>query len=514
MKATQITLLFSSLLFFGCKEIQNDNINTIKNDRFEHVRNLINDKIEKKEIPSLSVAVAEKGKIIWMESFGWADMGNKIKATPNTLYSIASITKPLISTGIMKLYEQGKIDLDENVDRYINPVKLKYYTNDSIKVTCRHLLSHTSGLPLHFNYYYDDDTATIPPIEQVIERYGIIINQPSTRYVYSNLGDGILGYIISKISHTDLESYMKVEVFKPLGMTKTTLNISFKTKQNLAKRYDWKGNLLPFSFSDTPGAGNVNSTINDLIKFGMFHLKDNLMNQKKIISDSTISLMHNQQYPDNLNGRNSYGLGWFIDDKNYKYKILYHAGGMDGVGGMIKLIPSKDIAVVAIMNCYGEFTGQICDSVLTELIPDLKETNLKEIKSDENSHLIVTRKELIGTWEGNIVTLTEKIPIKLTFQSDGDIHVDTKAQFESINLMTNIYSLQHKMLLNEIFWSNGHLVGWYAEKIPEEDYSRCPHTTLLDLEYQSGKLRGTAVALASSNRMYYGLSNYLELEKK
>jgi len=72
----------------------------------------------------------------------------------------------------------------------------------------------------------------------------------------------------------------------------------------------------------------------------------------------------------------------------------------------------------------------------------------------------------------------------------------------------------HKMLLNEIFWENGHIFGWYAERIPDEFFSRCPQTTLLDLEYQSGKLRGTAVALASSKRMYYGISHYLELEKK
>jgi len=514
MKTIFINLLLVSLLLLGCGERKSDNGNIVKNERFEHIRKIINEKIERGEIPSISIAVAEKGKIIWLESFGWADKENQIKASPNTLYSIASLSKPLTATGIMKLYEQGKIDLDENVDMYLNPVRLKYYIKDSIKVTCRHLLSHTSGLPMHFNYYYDDDTATIPPIDQVIKRYGIIINQPSTIYAYANLGYGILGYIITRISQKDLESYMKEEIFAPLGMTKTTLKISSKTKKNLAKRYDFNGNLMPFSFCDTPGAGNINSTVCDLIKFGMFQLKDNLANQKKILSDSSISCMYSKQYPDNTNGRNNYGLGWFINDKDYKYKMIYHAGGMDGVGAMLKLIPSKDIAVISVMNCYGEFIDQLCDSVLTELIPDLKDTNQNENQKDKNSHLIVTREDLLGTWEGNIVTFTEKIPIKLTFQDDGDIHVDTKAQFESINLMTNIYNLQHKMLLNEIFWENGHIFGWYAERIPDEFFSRCPQTTLLDLEYQSGKLRGTAVALASSKRMYYGISHYLELEKK
>lgn len=513
MKKLLILFVFINGIFFSVYS-QSSRIKEIRNDKFEHIRKIINDKIEKGEIPSISIAVAEKGKIIWMESFGWADKENKIKASPNTFYSIGSISKPIIATGIMKLYEQGKINLDENIDTYLNPVKLKYYIKDSIQVTCRHLLSHTSGLPMYFNNYYDDDTTNIPPIVQVIKRYGMIINQPSTRYAYANLGYGILGYIISKISHNDLEGYMNEEIFTPLGMIRTTLNISPKTKKKLAKRYDSEGNLMPFSFCDTPGAGNVNSTVYDLIQFGMFHLKDNLENQKKILSDSTILFMQSKQYPDNTNNRNNCSLGWFLNDKDYKYKMIYHAGGMDGAGAMIKLIPSKDITVAAIMNCFGEFTNNICDSVLAELISDLKEINRK----DENSQLGVTRKDLIGTWEGNILTYMEKIPIKLIFQEDGDIHVYTKVQFESKNLMelmrkTN-NGFQHKMLLNEIFLINGHLRGWYVERIPGEDLSRCPHTTLLDLEYQSGKLRGTAAALASSKRMYYGISHYLELEKK
>ena len=146
----------------------------IENERFVTIHKLIIDKIENGEIPSASVAVAEKGKIIRMGSFGWADKENKIKAMPGTLYSIASVSKPFTANGVMRLYELGKIDLDENVDTYLKPIKLKYYCSDSIKVTCRHLPGHTSGLPMHFNYYYDDDTTAIPSVEQEIAKYGMI----------------------------------------------------------------------------------------------------------------------------------------------------------------------------------------------------------------------------------------------------------------------------------------------------------------------------------------------------
>jgi hypothetical protein len=307
---------------------------------------------------------------------------------------------------------------------------------------------------------------------------------------------------------------MTEEIFYPLGMTQTTLNISLQTKRNLAKRYDSEGNLLPFSFCDTPGAGNVSSTVNDLIHFGMFHLNGKSENHEPVLNKNTIQLMQQKQYPDNSNDRNNYGLGWFINDKDYKYKMIYHAGGMDGVGAMLKLIPSKNIAVAAIMNCYGEFMSNITDSILNELIPDLRDINQMSEPSESETTKIIKQDDLLGKWEGNIETYGEKIPITLIFQEDGDIHVYTKVQFESINLKTNIYNVQHRMLLNKWFFENGHLMGWYSEQIPDEYLSRCPHTTLLDLYYQSGKLKGTAVALASSSRMYYAISHYLELERK
>ena len=118
---------------------------------------------------------------------------------------------------------------------------------------------------------------------------------------------------------------------------------------------------------------------------------------------------------------------------------------------------------------------------------------------------------------GNIETYNHKIPITLIFQADGDIHVYTKAQFNTGKL-SNEHILyennQHKMLLNKWFFYDGHFMGTYPLSIPGEHLYRCPHSkTLLDLEYKSGKIKGTAVAQASSNRMYYGISHYLELKK-
>ena len=427
------------------------------------------------------------------------------------------------------MYETGKVDLDTDIKKYLDTLNLKYYTNNSVKVTCRNLLTHTGGLPMHYNYYYDDDTVNTPSIEQVIDKFDIVVTTPSVKYNYANLGYGMLGYIISKVSKKDFNEYMTEEIFQPLGMDRTTADISLKTTRKLAKRYGSNGELLPFSFSDTPGAANISTTAKDLVHFGMFHL-GNYSGSDTLLKISTIKKMQQKQFPDTLStdevytryyNRNKYGLGWFINNTDYKYKVVYHAGGMDGVDAMLKLVPEKNIAVVVLINQFSmnpAVSDQISDSILLAMLPDYKNTE-KQKTNFKPREKVIKQEDLTGTWTGNIETCDQKVPIKLIFLADGDIHIYTNAQFNTGQCSlpgNNVLSTfkTHKMLLNKWFFYDGHFMGTYPLSIPGEHLSRCPHSeTWLDLRYRSGKLIGTASAHANSNRMYYGISWYLELEK-
>lgn len=520
MKTRVLLLTIFATMILGCSangfsSNGKDNTKIVPNDNFSKIKQTITEKIEKGEIPSLTVAVFENGKITWMESFGYADKENKIEATPNTLYSIASTSKPMTATGIMKLVEQGKIDLDMNVESYLDTIKLKNYSNSSDKVTCRNLLSHTSGLAMHFQYYYDDNNIPIPAVSQAIQQYGIIVNPPSSKYVYANMGYGILGEVISRTSGMSFIDYMEKEIFSPLEMTQTTFDISSETKHRLAKRYDILGNLLPFSFCDTPGAGNASSTIQDLIKFGKFHL-ENYTEANPLLSTKTLQTMHKGQYPDNSNQRNTYGLGWFINDTDYKYKMVHHAGGMDGVDVMVRLIPEKNIVVAAVSNQYTEFTHKLTEDILLEMLPDLKAVDSKQTKATTppNETEKIEKVDLIGSWEGHIMANGKEIPIDLEFQEDGDIQVNMYAQFDSMIFQSHRYKVLHKMLLNVWSSSNGKIMGWYNENIPGDHLTRSPQFTILKIEYKDGKLVGTADATASNlTRMHYGISHFVEFEK-
>lgn len=513
-----LILAVCSMLLLGCKRTAEHDDSTVTTDRFRNIKETIIADIDKGKIPSVTVAVVEDGNIIWMESFGYADKENRIKATPDTLYGIASISKAMTATGIMKLVEAGKIDLDADVETYLPDIDLKYHVSGSKPVSCRNLLSHTAGLPMHFQYYYDDDNIAIPEIPQVVKRYGIIVSPPSSKYEYANLGYGILGEVIARTTGGKFNDYMAEAVFVPLGMTQTTFDTSSDTKAKLAKRYDLNGELMPFSFSDTPGAGNASTTIGDLIQFGQFHLGNGSDKAASLLRPETIHSMQQGQYQDNTNGRNTYGLGWFHEDATCKYKMVYHAGGMDGIDAMMRLLPEKDIVVAALSNQYSEYTHELTEQILLEMVPDLKSVDTGQTKGQpartKEKSTEIRQEDLNGTWSGHIWADNGKIPITLIFQKDGDIHVHMPIQFESLLLFTNRYKIQHKMLLNKWFFRNGHFMGWYAGDIPGEHLFRCPQTTLLNLKYEDGKLIGTATALASNpSKMYYALSHYVELEK-
>jgi CubicO group peptidase (beta-lactamase class C family) len=173
--------------------------------------------------PSLAVAVAKEGNIIWEEAFGWANREKRIPATVETRYAIASVSKPLTALGVMVLVNRGLLKLDDSVNKFLGNIKLTAYEGDAATVTIKHLLQHTSGLPRHWRNFYSDESETPPKLSETINRYGILVNTPGTQHLYTNLGYGLLAHIIEQVSGSPFSEFMRKEVFQPLGMTNTSI---------------------------------------------------------------------------------------------------------------------------------------------------------------------------------------------------------------------------------------------------------------------------------------------------
>jgi CubicO group peptidase (beta-lactamase class C family) len=197
--------------------------------------------------------------VIYEAAFGWADKERRLAATTRTPYPLASVTKPLIATGLMLLAERGQVDLDAPAQ-------------PGAVYTLRQLLNHSSGLGTYATIDWPDDDRRLEPLTARLRDYGFIANPPGTVSEYSNLGYGLIGQVIAEHSRRSLGDFMQAEVFDPLGLRETRLVDSPLQPPGAARKYAVDGQALADTYNDTPGAGNIYASVHDLVRFGVFQL--------------------------------------------------------------------------------------------------------------------------------------------------------------------------------------------------------------------------------------------------
>jgi CubicO group peptidase (beta-lactamase class C family) len=474
-------------------------------DRFDSVRTMIRRALTDNALPSIAVAVAKDGKIIWEEGFGWADLEQRREATPHTMYSLASISKPITATGLMLLVERGLIDLDKPADEYLGRAKLSGLGGEAAQATVRRIANHTAGLPLHYQFYYANDGYAVPSMDETISRYGVIMNQPGAAVQYSNLGFGIIDYIIERVSGRPYADFMRSEVFIPLGMTHTSIHVAPGLEPFAATRYDTQMKPIPFYDFDHRGASAVYSSAHDLVRFGMFHLKNHLPDQKRILKDETIDAMKVVTSPGTSG--NGYGVSWNVVKDDNSYTRVSHTGGMPGVSTILNLYPEANLAVVVLTNAGG---GGVISGVANEIAATVLPRYAQTRRSRPAPVAPATPApfaggtappaELLGQWRGFLHTYDQKIPFNLTFQPDGDVHARLNGDLVA--------------LVNQVsFTSTGNFNGRFIGTIPTADVNRHRHTIQLNLWLRDGKLRGQASAQTTQQPVHYALTSYVELVK-
>lgn len=488
----------------------------VPNEEFDDVRSEITEAITEMTIPSAAVGVVQGGRIIWLEAFGWADGPARRKATAHTSYPIASITKPLTATAVMMLAEQGLIDLDTPAEQYMKPLDFKSYGGESGDVTIRHLLNHTSGLPMHFNYFYEDEGYVPPAIEETIERYGILLHRPGEVFQYANLGYGILGHIISEVTGRAFDEFMLEEVMAPLGMVTSWVGLNPEYAHLAAVKYDAAMKRIPGIRTDTPGASEGFSSAYDLLRFAMLHLKNKLPGSPQIISHDTIEAMHTRMDPDaEYPSDDLYGLGWFFRENDNGYRTVWHEGGIGGARCILKLVPAEGIAAVVLLNVHNdEFPpGRIADMILGTLLPEYKRNMEKGATPHQSGFSAYeAAPEFTGTWRGEIKTQDGGVPVYMVFQEDGDIHFLKSLDVDRTWVLQNQYLFDR--VLNNTGIAGDRIYGWVDARVPVEDAMRRPHVAVLDIVREGENLAGSITAISAAERMYYGLSYYISLEKQ
>ena len=441
---------------------------------FAEVRAFIQTQLVETCVPSLAVAVARDGEIIWEEGFGWASREDRVPATPHTLYALASISKPLTATGLMTLVEKGLVDLERPVDEYLGDVELNARCGRGEEATVRRVANHSSGLPTHYQFFYEDEPYQPPAMDETIRRYGNLVTPPGERFCYANLGYGLLDYVIARVSGQSFSDFMRAEVFAPLGMTRASVGVEPGLEKYQAARYNPAGERLPLYDFDHPGASAVCCSAHDLVRFGMFHLKAHLADQKAILSDAGIDAM---QVPTAEVGEDvGYGIGWRVLDRTYGgYRMVEHGGSMGGVRTQLYLVPSEKLAIVALCNTENDLPARARDQILAALLPAygqaLEESGKRKEQESAEPPAFAPVPELLGIWKGHVHTYARDLPFVLEFHPDGDIHARLDDQL--------------KTLVNNARLADGHLSGRLAGRLGTEDTERMDYLLELDL-----RLRG------------------------
>ncbi|MCI0662852.1 MAG: serine hydrolase [Acidobacteria bacterium] len=322
-------------------------------DRFKtQLQPIIEQVMKDRSIPGFAIAIVQNQKVVYAEGFGVRDIEiRNDKVTPESLFHMASITKPFVATSVMQLVEKGKVDLDAPVVRYLPYFRLK---DERYKmITVRQMLSHLSGMPDVRNYEWDkpqyDDGALERYVRSLSNRS--LIAAPGAVFRYSNMAYEVLGDLIAKVSGTTFEDYVENHILEPLGMDSSTLLVKqadaafLTTPHVMDKSYEIVvSRIFPYNRMHSPSSTLYSNAL-DMTRWAMANMNRGELDGKRILKDSTYDIMWK---PAGEKWR-QIGISWFLG-KHREHRTISHSGGDTGFVSNLVMIPDRSIAVVMMSN--------------------------------------------------------------------------------------------------------------------------------------------------------------------
>ena len=242
----------------------------------------------------------------------------------------------------------------------------------------------------------------------------------------------------------------------------------------------------------------------------MFHLKNRLPEQRPILTDASIDLVHTPVGP--AFGE-SYGLGWVIHTSDRGHRLIEHSGGMPGVNTILNLYPDQNVVVTVLTNGslgWGAVADEAAAAVLPGYADSLKVERAKPRPRPTPAKFVPTP-ALVGTWTGTLRSWAKTLPFELEIRADGEIQAQLGA---GVAPNADNEGRQLRALVNEASLTDGVLSGRFAGEIPTPDVSWVAHTIGFDLHLVNGVLRGQASAQTPVRALFFSVASYLELRKK
>ncbi|MBB4632054.1 serine hydrolase domain-containing protein [Sphingosinicella soli] len=296
------------------------------------------------------VVVVKDGAVLTQRGFGYSDVEKRTPVDPEkTLFRPGSVSKLFTWTAVMQLVQEGKLDLDTDVNTYLD---FKIPPREGKPITLRNIMTHTTGFEEAVRRLIADDVEKPEPLGTVLKRWTPErIFAPGTTPAYSNYATGLAGYIVERVSGVPFDDYIEQRIFAPLGMKYSTFRqpLPAELKPLMSQSYRTaSGEAMPFEVVDAPPAGSLSTSGADIAKFMTAHLA----NGGPLLSPETAKTMHTT-FLDMIPPLNRMALGFYEQNQN-GYRIIGHSGGTQRFFTYLWLLIDENVGVYISLNSVGK----------------------------------------------------------------------------------------------------------------------------------------------------------------
>jgi len=386
---------------------------------FGDIDRLFREFTTRSHVPGGAWGIIIDGEVAHSGATGYRDVTAKAPADANTVFRIASMTKSFTAMSILKLRDEGKLSLDDPAERYVPELKsLTYPTDDSPRITIRHLLSHSEGFP-EDNPWGDRHLADTEQQLSEMVRGGIpFSNAPGVAYEYSNYGFAILGRIVARVSGRPYRDYVTANILKPLTMSSTSLDPSAVPRDKLAHGYRWEDQqwkeeplLADGSFGSM---GGMLTTVPDLGRYVAFMLsawpprdgpesgpirRSSLREMQQLARSQPAVLTSAPPTRDLQLNVGGYGYGLRIFQTCSFSRVVAHGGGLPGFGSYMRWQPNYGVGIIT----FGNLTYTGWGTVVADAFGLLAKTGGLRPREPQPSPALVAAREsvsrLIVKWD-------------------------------------------------------------------------------------------------------------------
>lgn len=438
--------IVTSLLFIGfCQFTFSQDLYPITDNVRQKIDSVYKGLIKKNKVIGASIAIVDKGQIVYATGYGFSDILEDKKADENTIYRVGSISKSFTSLILMQLQQEGKLSISESIKKHLPEFQLKSRYLDSNQFVIADMLSHTAGIPSDFwNGFFCDS----PPDQKWVINQ---LNKTETahpsqlNFAYSNIAYGVLGELVSRKSGLSYEAYLQEHIFKPLEMKSSFVYPTAELVKNFSKGYI-KGKEINEPTIRDAGAGLVHCSVLDMANYLQLFLNKGNFKGQSIIDSTLLQEMYKDRLAKiELNGNFKYGLGLFIEDYYLKTKkdtvpvtIISHGGDTYAYHADFGFIPELNVGVVVLTNSETGTSMNDATDLLSHylkftysqklLAPAKVETDFVENRISKN---LANQSEIIGKYNLGSTHFEVKNPKKIKFKQ-GPITLRLKAKDDQL----------------------------------------------------------------------------------